>query len=129
MKSILTGLCSVLNRISLVFATRSFAVCTTTYGMLEGIQLASQEISLPCYTALYAFPGREGIIGFRIPRISSAGCCYITMIITSRKARRRRSFLLRRPHDGTSTTATRRRSGKARVCDDSVLTSSGSMHA
>ena len=53
----------------------------------------------------------------------------IVLEATSRKARLWRASLLQRPHNGTSTTATRRRSGKARVCDDSVLPSSGSMHA
>ena len=37
--------------------------------------------------------------------------------------------LLRSSHNSASTTATRRWSGNARVCDDSVLTSCGSMHA
>ena len=53
----------------------------------------------------------------------------IALIETGRKARLWRASLLRRPHDGTSMTATQHRSGKARVCDDSVLMSSGSMHA
>ena len=75
---------------------------------------------------------KEEDLGEQVPVLFEDTHCNgvaATLSITSRKARLRRASLLWRPHDSTSTTATRHQSGKARVCDDSVLMSSGGMHA